>query len=88
MARRSSSDRNGSGLAHARELALLEAADEDGLEAARADLLGPRHLHLVGLRALPHAHPELLHDAHDLGNVDRPRAEHSAQLGQGALRPR
>src|SRR6185437_7510684 len=44
--------------APARELALLEAADEHRLEAAGADVLGPRLEHPVGLSPLAEPHPQ------------------------------
>ena len=54
----------------ARELALLQAADEHGLEAARADRLRRRDLDAVGLRVLAHVHLELLEHAVDTRGVD------------------
>ena len=59
-----------------RELALLQAAHEHGLEAARADRLGLGHLHAVGLGRLAEAHPQLAqHRQHAL------RAEPRARVG-------
>ena len=69
----------------ARELALLEPAAEDRLEAARPDRLRGGHLHAVGLRRLAHAHLELLEHAAHVGGVDGPVAQHRAQLGERPL---
>ena len=73
----------------ARELALLEAADEDGLEAPRPDRLRAGHLHAVGLGGSPRRTSQLgQHVQHAPGLEARARVglHHRAQLGQRLAR--
>ena len=72
----------------ARELALLQTADEHGLEAPGADRLRRGHLHAVGLRDIAHVDLELLEHPVHPGGVGRARAaplEEGTQLPEGRL---
>ena len=72
------------GDAPARELALLEAAAQHGLEAPRPDRLRGGHLDAVGLGRLAHAHLRAGRARAARAPGPPPRPEHRAQLGERA----
>ncbi len=71
----------------ARELALLEPADEDRVEAPGPDLLRRRHLDAVGLWVLAGADLEVAEQRGDLAAVDgaRVRGRERVELAHGGM---